>query len=44
MITFMDGRQGSENSSHREASFGLACRLILTVTFFPSGISNLDLH
>src|SRR6266851_5632536 len=42
IITFIDGRQGSENSSHRDASFGLACRFILTITFLPSAISDLD--
>src|SRR6267378_839069 len=42
MITFIDARHGSANSSHRGASFGLACRFILTMTLLPSAISDLD--
>src|SRR5713226_554791 len=38
MMTFMDGRHGSENSSQRAASFGAACRFTLTMTCFVSAI------
>src|SRR5579885_1109776 len=38
MMTFMEGRQGNENSSQRAASFGEACRLIRTMTCFCSAI------
>src|SRR5258708_13181321 len=44
MITFIDARHRSANSSHREASLGLACRFILTMTCLPSAISNLSFH
>src|SRR5512137_2374492 len=44
MIMFIDARHGSANSSHRGASFGLACRFILTTTCLPSAISNLGFH
>src|SRR6266404_540392 len=44
MITFIEGRHGKANSSHRDASFGVACRFTLTMTCLPSAISNLDFN
>src|SRR5690242_15219017 len=38
MMTFIEGRQFSANSSQRDGSFGPACRFILTMTFFVSAI------
>src|SRR6266478_4986158 len=38
MMTFIEGRHRRENSSQRAASFGPACRLILTMTCFVSVI------
>src|SRR5215472_1823016 len=38
MMTFMEGRQLRENSSHRDGSFGPACRFILMTTFFVSAM------
>src|SRR5260370_23341320 len=38
MMTFIEGRHLRENSSQRAASFGPACRFILTMTCFASAI------
>src|ERR1700683_2554482 len=38
MMTFIDGRQGSANSSQRAACFGLDCRLIRRTTCLVSAI------
>src|SRR2546421_7671422 len=38
MITFIEGRRLRENSSQRAASFGPACRFILTMTCLVSAI------
>src|SRR5205809_998404 len=38
IITFIEGRHLRENSSHRAASFGPACRFTLTLTCFVSAI------
>src|SRR5260370_3623309 len=38
MMTFIDGRNLRENSSHRAASFGPACRFTFTMTCFVSAI------
>src|ERR1700739_4615483 len=43
IITFIDGRHGSANSSHRELSLGLARRFIFTMTSLPTAIFNLVL-
>src|SRR5881296_1134354 len=38
IMTFIDGRHLRENSSHRAASLGPACRFTLTATCFVSAI------
>src|SRR5579871_5852798 len=40
MITFIDGRQGSANSSQRAASFGLCWRLMRRMTCFSAMVSS----